>query len=81
MACLYAIRSSVAKRIGSEDSNAIRNYINTMTYHEWEAILQHAEMHRILINSGANDVSAARAIQNARQALVEKQSLLTLGVR
>lgn len=78
IACFYAIRSTVAKKIGTQDSDAVRQYINTMTYHEWDAILQHAELNRILINGGADKNAADRAIQNARQALVEKQSLLTL---
>jgi len=81
MACLYAIRTTASKRIGSENSAVIQKYLNEMTYAEWEAILQHSELRRILINSGADDASATKAIENARQALVEKQSLLTLGAR
>ncbi len=81
IACLYAIHSTVAKRIGSEDSNLVRTYINTMTYQEWDAVLQHSELRRILINGGADHNSAEKAIQNAQQALVEKQSLITLGAR
>ena len=78
MTCLYAIRSTVSKKISSEDSTTIRHKIDTMTYAEWETILQHPELQRILINGGANQASATKAIENARQALVEKQSLLTL---
>lgn len=78
IACLYAIRSTVAKKISSEDSDTIRRHINTMTYQEWDTILQQPELHRILINGGADKAVAAKALSNARQALVEKQSLLTL---
>ena len=81
IACFYAIRSTVAKKIGSQDSDAVREYISTMTYHEWDAILQHTELNRILINGGADKNTANQAILNARQALVEKQSLLTLSTR
>lgn len=78
IACLYAIRAAVAKRIGSENSAAIQTYINTMSYQEWELILQHSELRRILINGGADENAVITAISNARQALVDKQSLLTL---
>ncbi|MGC1378445.1 MAG: hypothetical protein WA821_19595 [Anaerolineales bacterium] len=81
IACLYAIRTTASKRIGSENSAVIQKYLNEMTYAEWDAILQHSELRRILINSGADEATAAKAIENARQALVEKQSLLTLGAR
>jgi len=81
MACLYAIRSTASKRIGSENSDVIQKYLSEMTYAEWEAILQHSELRRILINSGADEATVTKAIENARQALVEKQSLLTLGAR
>jgi hypothetical protein len=79
IACLYAIRTTVSKRIGSEDSAVVRKHLNAMTYQEWDMILQHSELRRILINGGADNTSADRAIQNAQRALVEKQSLLTLG--
>ena len=78
IACFYAIRSTVGQRIGSQDSGAIRRHINVMTYREWDTVFQQAELHRILINGGADKVIAARAVDNARQALIEKQSLLTL---
>lgn len=79
MACFYAIRATVAKRIGSEDSTTIRAHINSMSYREWDAILKHSELRRILINGGADQPSADRAIKNAQEALVEKQSFLTVG--
>jgi hypothetical protein len=78
IACLYAIRSTVAKKIGSQDSNKIQQYINTMTYYEWDALLQQAELQRILLNGGADKNVAIKAINNAQQALIEKQSLFTL---
>lgn len=81
MACLYAIRSTIGKKIDSEDSFTIRKKIDTMTYAEWDTILQQPELQRILINGGANQTTAAKAIENARQALIEKQSLLTLSTR
>ena len=81
IACLYAIRAAVAKRIGSENSDAIQTYMNTMSYQEWELILQHSELRRILINGGADEGAVSKAITNARQALVDKQSLLTLATR
>jgi hypothetical protein len=81
LACLYAIRTTIGKRIGTEDSAVIRGYIDTMSYTEWNAILQHAELRRILVNSGADNTIAVKAIENAQNALVEKQSLLTFGAR
>lgn len=81
MACLYAIRTAVGKRIGSEDSDLIRAYINAMPYYEWDTIFQHAELRRILVNSGADYEAANKAIDNARRSLTEKQSLLTLSTR
>jgi hypothetical protein len=81
MACLYAIRATVARRIRSEDSATVQKYLNEMTYIEWEATLQHSELRRILINGGADQASATKAIENACLALVEKQSLLTLSAR
>ncbi len=81
MICVYSIRAAVAKRIGSEESTVVQKYLNSMTYQEWEMVLQHSELRRILINGGADDETATKAIKNARQALVEKQSLLTLGAR
>jgi hypothetical protein len=79
MACRYAIRATAGKKLGSEDSATIQRYIDTMNYNDWDAFMQNAELQRILINSGADYNSANRAIDNARHALVEKQSLLTLG--
>lgn len=81
MACMYAIRSTIAKNIGSEDSDAIRRRMNSMAYNEWDNVFQHPELRRILVNSGADHKAAMQAIENARHALVEKQSLLTLGAR
>jgi hypothetical protein len=81
MICLYAIRAAVAKRIGSEDSATVQKYLDTMTYQDWEMVLKHSELRRILINGGADNASADGAIENVQQALVEKQSLLTFGAR
>jgi hypothetical protein len=81
IACFYAIRSAVGRKIGTEDSETIRNHINTMTYNDWESILQNAELRRVLINGGADKIVADKAIENAQQTLVEKQSLLTLSTR
>lgn len=77
IACLYAIRTTVEKRSGIEDSAALREYIKTMPYNEWEAVFQHSELRRILTNSGADHATAEHAIANAQKALIEKQSLLT----
>jgi len=77
IACLYAIRATVGQRIGSEDSTTIRNHIDTMSFNEWETVLRHSELRRILVNSGADRDSADKAIENVHKALVEKQSLLT----
>jgi hypothetical protein len=81
IACFYAIRSAIGKQIGTENSDAIRDHIQVMTYRDWEKVLQNAEIRRILINGGADQASAGKAIANAQQALVEKQSLLTLSAR
>jgi hypothetical protein len=81
MACHYAIRAAVGKKLGTEDSDAIQKYLNFMTFYEWNAIIQHPELRRILINSGADHASANRAIENAHNALVEKQSVLTFSAR
>jgi hypothetical protein len=81
MICLYAIRATVAKRILSEDSATVQKYLDGMTYYEWEATLQHSELRRLLINGGADQASATKAIENACLALIEKQSLFTLGAR
>jgi hypothetical protein len=78
IACLYALRSAVEKRIGIEDSDALGAYINTMSYKEWETVFLHSELRRILLNSGADNTVVDRAIANAQRALVEKQSFLTL---
>ena len=77
MACFYAIRTTVEKRSGIEDSATLREYIKKMPYNEWEAVFQHSELRRILTNSGADNATTEHAIANARQALIEKQSLLT----
>lgn len=79
IACFYAIRTTISKIIGASDSEAVRAYINMMSYSEWEAVFRHAELRRILTNSGADQATATQAIENARQALVEKQSLFTFG--
>jgi hypothetical protein len=81
MVCLYALRSAISKRIHSDDSNSIRQHINAMTYHEWDTVLQQADLTRVLINGGADRHTASLAVENARHALVEKQSLLTFGAR
>lgn len=81
MVCFYAIRSAIGKEIGTEDSDVIRTRIKTMAYQDWEDILQSTELHRILVNGGADKADADQAVENARQALVDKQSLLTLSIR
>lgn len=81
MACHYAIRAAVGKKIDSEDPALIQQYLNLMTYDEWNKIVQHPEVRRILINSGASHTAANQAVENARNMLVEKQSLLTLAAR
>jgi hypothetical protein len=81
MACFYALRATVAKAIGSEDSDVIRAQIDKMSYDDWDSILKRAELRRILINSGADMESSVKAIENAQKALVDKQSLLTIRAR
>lgn len=78
IACLYAIRATISKNIGSTDSLIVQDHLNSMTYHEWNNLLHNPELRRILINGGADVSSSAQAIENANRALVEKQSLLTL---
>jgi hypothetical protein len=81
IACLYAIRSTVSKMIGSSDSDVIQSHFDKMTYQDWESVLQNPELRRVLMNGGASQESSAKAIQNASNALVEKQSLLTFSIR
>jgi hypothetical protein len=52
-----------------------------MTYNDWESLLQNPELRRVLINGGADKAIVGEAINKVRQALIEKQSLLTLSSR
>jgi hypothetical protein len=81
MVCLYALRATISKRIHTDDSVSIREHINGMTFYEWDTVLQQADLTRVLINGGADKSTAFKAVENARHALIEKQSLLTLNAR
>jgi hypothetical protein len=80
MICLVAIRSTIGKMIGTEDTATIETHVNRMTYREWEQVLQHAELRRIISNAGTSAM-VEQALANVNKALVEKQSLFTLAAK
>ena len=53
--------------------------LNTMSFRDWETVLQGEALSRRLTNVGVED--SAKVVAALRQTLVEKQSLLTMSVR
>ncbi len=80
LACMYAMRQVIGKIIGSDDAGVVDGFISRMTYQDWQQVLNHPELGLVL--SRFVDTNAAnKMLANARQTLVEKQSLMTLAAK
>lgn len=74
----FAIHTVVGKRIGSEDSRDIQQHINQMGYQEWVTLLERTDFQSILTSRGGPSANVKKAIANAKQVLVDRQSIFTL---
>lgn len=77
MIAMFAIRKMIGEKFGAETSAAIETHAIGMNYHAWLDLLQNPALH-ILIKNSAINVNADLAIENAKRALVENQSLFTM---
>lgn len=80
-ACLYVIRNTLSKTLGTDDTDVVGKHILAMTYQEWQTILQSPDLYQALLKTNPDESSVRKAIQNAQRALVDKQSLITLSAQ
>jgi hypothetical protein len=76
--CGWAIRALIGKQIGTEDSHAINQYVLAMNYQAWASLLEQPDLRGYLQSRVSSAGNINQAIENAKQALIEKQSLFTL---
>jgi hypothetical protein len=78
--CLFAIRTTVGKMLGTEDNVLIERRVRVMDYKDWIEVLSHPELQQLLLKNGSpSDVLTA--IEKAKRVLTDKQSLLTLSAQ
>ncbi len=80
MLCLFAIRNTIGKVLGTEDNVLIEKQVRVMNYQNWLEILNHPELSKLLLQNGT-PAEIEKAIQKAKTVLTDKQSLLTLSAQ
>jgi hypothetical protein len=78
---MWALRQIIAKRIGTEEPEAVVKQINQLTYQDWETTLKNPELAKLLASQGLSTTKLHQALENAGKALIEKQSLFTIEAR
>jgi len=74
----FALRAILGKKIGVEDSHAINRYIHTLGYPEWASFLEQPDLREYLRSRVSSAANINQALENAKQALIEEQSIFTL---
>lgn len=80
MLCLFAIRNTIGKVLGTEDNVLIEKQVRVMNYQNWLEILNHPDLSKLLLQNGT-PAEVENAIQKAKMVLTDKQSLLTLSAQ
>src|SRR6185295_3467126 len=73
---LVGIRKVISKEINTEDSKKIEAHVVGLGYDEWSRFLNKPDLH-IFIKEVAN-ANPQQVLENARNALIENQSLFTV---
>ncbi len=79
MIAIYALRKIIGQYLNSEDAAQIELRAIEMGFEEWMALLNDPELYILIKDSGVR--SPYQVIENARQVLIEKQSLFTMRAR
>jgi len=80
MLCLFAVRTLIGNLLETEENALIEQRIRVMGYQDWLDILNNPELRQLLTKNGpAAEVD--KGLENARIALTDKQSLLTLSAQ
>jgi hypothetical protein len=80
MLSLFAIRTSIGSRLGTEDNALIDEQVRIMSNQDWLEVINNPELQQLLLKNGSpSDV--ARALEKAKAVLIDKQSLLTLSAQ
>lgn len=74
-----AIADSVERLQKTMDHRTWMEHLNSMSFRDWEAVLQGGGLSQRLSNMGIKD--SADVVAKLRRTLVEKQSLLTMSAR
>jgi hypothetical protein len=80
MLAVYSIRKIIGQEIKTEDSSKIEARAIALGYDEWLTLLNDPELYIILKNAGPN-IAPRTVLDQARHALIEKQSLFTMQVK
>ena len=75
----YAVSDNVEHLQNTLDYKVWHNHLQTMSYYDWDDILQSPSFSKRLANIGLKDTPDV--VHHLRQTLVEKQALLTLAAR
>lgn len=76
----YALRTVVSRMMNTTDPTQVDQQVARLGYHEWLAVLAHPDLGPLLLNAAVG-VDAPKALQQAQQALHERQALFTLQAR
>lgn len=76
----YALRTVVSRMLNTADPMQVDQQVARLGYHEWLAVLAHPDLGPLLLNAAVG-VDVPKALQQAQQALHERQALFTLQSR
>lgn len=77
MAALYSLRKIIGRQIKTEDAQKIEQRTIKMGYEDWMSVLNNPDLH-MLIREYSVNANTNMAIEQAKQILIEKQSLFTM---
>lgn len=77
MLAIFSIRKVIGMQIQSEEAARVDAQVVKMGFDEWTATLNDPELFVLIRNSGLK-VNAVEVIEQAKRALIEKQSLFTM---
>lgn len=79
IAALFSIRKAISQELKTEDSAQVEKHALTLGYKGWLDLLNNPELYILVKGSGAKDPHSV--LDNAKRALIEKQSLFTMQVK
>lgn len=77
MLALFSLRKAIGAQLNTEDQRVIEQHASKINYDDWLKLLDNPDLYH-LFELSSEKADTGKMIENARRALIENQSLLTM---